>query len=211
MTQEIKIIAAIFGVSLIILIGAVFFLSKSANSTAISVDPAVLVKADSHSKGSSEAKVVIVEFGDYQCPACKAFHPISKQIMEEYQNQVRFVFRNFPLSQHQHAQIAAATAEAASSQGKFWEMHDILYERQDDWASSSDPKQLFEDYAKELSLDLEKFSSEINENKHFEFINSDFKDGQNLGVSGTPTVFLNNKIISSPSYQNLKQAIEESL
>src|SRR5271154_7108858 len=131
-------------VTLLILGGGIFLLSKgsSAPQKPTPVNPAILVHSDSHQTNPG-AKVTVVEFGDYQCPACEAAYPITKEVLANYGNKINFVFRNFPLPQHANAEVAAEAAEAANAQGKFWEMHDKLYDTQNDWADLSNPLDKF--------------------------------------------------------------------
>ncbi len=135
--------------------------------------------------------VVIEEYGDYQCPPCGQLYPELKQIEHEYGNQVQIVFRHFPLMKmHKNALLAAQTAEAARNQNKFWEMHDLLYKNQKSWELSEDAKSIFESYAKQLSLNLDRFQSDLQSNQVQQRISADIQRGTSLGVTGTPTVFL---------------------
>ena len=175
-------------------------------------DEKLLVGEDSHKVTSDSAKVTIVEFGDYQCPACGAAHPIVKQILKDYGEQITFVFRNFPLPMHNNAKISAEAAEAAGAQGKFWEMHDKLYETQNNWAESSKPLDLFVNYAQELGLDVDKFKEDIDGNKYSDRINKDKSDGNTLGVNSTPTFFINGeKLVGAPNFNTLKSKIDSQL
>lgn len=146
-----------------------------------------------HSLGPEGAAVTIEEFGDFQCPPCATFHPILKSIKTEYGPRVRVIFREFPLPTHQHALDAARSAEAAGLQGKFWEMHDLLYENQRIWNESKDAGPIFEGYAKQLNLNLDRFRKDVNSDLVQQRIFLDGKRGQSLGVKGTPTVFLNGR------------------
>lgn len=218
MTQEAKIISGIGAVTIALVIGAVFFLSKpdSEVNSVSSGNPKVLVRDDSHSIASGSAKVTVVEFGDYQCPACAISEPAVKELILRYipkkTEQVNFVFRNFPLSQHQNALISAEAAEAAAEQGKFWEMHDKLYENQNQWAESNNPVDIFVSYAKELGLDIEKFKQTAESGKFAAKIQQDRNDGNTLGVNSTPTFFINGKKLeSAPSFENFKSRIDQEL
>ena len=217
MSQEAKVLSIIGVITAAILFAAIFFLSSGTNpnnSQSITVDPKILVKENSHklTSASESAKVVLVEFGDYQCPACGAAHPVLKKIMEEYQNKITFVFRNFPLPQHKNAKVAAQTAEAAGAQGKFWEMHDMLYESQDKWSESTNPMEHFLSYAKQLGLDTEKLKSEVESNKYSDVINQDLSDGNSASVNSTPTFYINNvKHNGSFDYNVLKSKIDSIL
>lgn len=153
--------------------------------------------------GESTASATIVEFGDYQCPACGQAHPIVKKFLEEKGNDVYFVFRQFPLTQvHSNANDAARAAIAGGKQGKYWEMHDLLYKKQTEWSGLSDPRSKFEDYAKGLDLDLDKFRVDMNQ--AIGTINAEVALGKKIGVQSTPTFFVNGKMYSGVlSYDKL--------
>jgi protein-disulfide isomerase len=148
-----------------------------------------------HALGDTKAPVTLEEFGDFECPPCGLLHPVLKTMAEEFGPQkLRIVFREFPLvPNHVHALAAARAAEAAGLQGKFWEMHDLIYEHQKDWHEAFDVRPIFDGYAKSIGLDMKQFteesSSEIVERRIF----LDGKRAHSLGVQGTPTVFLNGK------------------
>lgn len=155
-----------------------------------------LIEKNSHMTGSPNAKVQLVEFGDYECPACGAAYPIVKQILNNYKNNpnFNFVFRNFPLyTIHPNALISAEAAEAAGAQGKFWQMHDKLYETQNNWGNSPNPLPAFESYAQSLGLDAAKFTSDVQNKKYQSVLEQDEDDGLGFGVDETPTFFLNGK------------------
>lgn len=140
-----------------------------------------------HIQGPANAPVTLTEYGDYQCPYCGEAYSIVKQLQQKVGNNLRFVFRNFPLSQiHAHAEVAAEAAEAAGAQNKFWEMHDYLYEHQDKLA----PPQLIA-AAKQLGLDVERFTDDLNQHAYAERVREDFLSGVRAGVNGTPTFFIN--------------------
>jgi protein-disulfide isomerase len=172
------------------------------------------VRTDSHITGPADAKVTLVEFGDYQCPACGQAEPIIEQLRKDYAGKsVRFVFRNYPLTIHPNAPEAAEAAEAAGAQGKFWEMHDALYVNQTAWADSSDPSGQFSQYAKTVGVkDLSKFANEVKSSAYADKIRADQKDGDTLSVQVTPTFFLNNqKLEGVQAYADLKQKINSLL
>jgi len=151
-----------------------------------------------HDQGPADAKVVLTEFGDYQCPVCGAYFPLLKdQILPQYAGKIRFVFKNFPLSQHQNAQNAAEAAEAAGAQGMYWQMHDLLYENQNDWATLSDPVPTFGKYASQLGLDADRLMSEVRAKKYASIITTDENFGVKLQVQGTPTFFVNGKVVDT--------------
>ena len=140
-----------------------------------------------HVRGPSNAPVTLVEYGDYECPHCGRAYPIVKAVQARLGKELRFVFRNFPLREsHPHAQRAAESAEAAGAQGKFWEMHDRLFERQ----FALDDEYLIE-YAGDLGLDVERFRAELVGRVHEPRVREDFRSGVRSGVNGTPTFFIN--------------------
>ncbi len=155
-----------------------------------------------HTFGNAKSKVVLVEYGDFQCPGCGTAHPMVKSLSEKYEDQMVFVFRNFPLTNiHPNARAAAATAESAGLQNKYWEMHNLLFESQDQWsdASTSQRGTTFAGYAKQIGLDTAAYDTAMNErsadiNKK---INFDIALGRKLGVTGTPTFYLNGKQMST--------------
>lgn len=140
--------------------------------------------------------VVLEEYGDYQCPPCGQLYPELKKIEAEYGNQIQIVFHHFPLSKlHKNALPAAHAAEAARNQKKFWEMHDRLYRNQSAWAEAADPLPIFASYARELGLNVEQFRSDMESNQVDQRISADMQRGASLGVTGTPTVFLDTHLL----------------
>jgi protein-disulfide isomerase len=161
-----------------------------------------------HSQGPSDAPVTLVEYGDYECPYCGAAYPIVKQLQERLGDRLRFVFRNFPITTaHPHAEHAAEAAEAAGAQGKFWEMHDYLYEHQRALADEE-----LEGYAETLGLDVERFDREMEAQVHTDRVRTDFMSGVRSGVNGTPTFFINGRRHNGPyDVQTLLAAIEAAV
>src|ERR1043166_9314083 len=147
-----------------------------------------------HTRGPANAPVHIEEFGDFECPPCGLFHPILEQMENEFGEKLQVTFREFPLvPSHQHALAAASAAEAAGLQGKFWEMHKLLYDRQQSWKGQFDVRPVFEGYAKEIGLDVDRYNRDINSDLVQQRIFQDGKRGHSLGVKGTPTVFMNGR------------------
>lgn len=145
------------------------------------------VSARDHRSGNPDAPIELVEYGDYQCPYCGMAYPIVKRIQESFGDDLKFVFRNFPLATiHPMATKAALAAEAAGVQGKFWEMHDLIFEHQ-----QSLFKDAFIDYAATLNLDPEQFETDLSDETLIEKVESDFESGLRSGVNGTPTFFIN--------------------
>jgi protein-disulfide isomerase len=140
-----------------------------------------------HIQGPADAPVTLVEYGDYECPYCGAAYPIIKEVQSRMEDRLRFVFRNFPIStSHPHAEQAAEAAEAAASQGKFWEMHDLLYENQEHLDDAD-----LHRYADQLGLDVGVFDEALAEHVHAERVREDFMSGVRSGVNGTPTFYIN--------------------
>jgi protein-disulfide isomerase len=140
-----------------------------------------------HIQGPANAAVTLVEYGDYECPYCGAAYPIIKKVKSRMGDRLRFVFRNFPISTtHPHAEQAAEAAEAAAVQGKFWEMHDLLYENQRRLRDQD-----LRGYAETLGLDVEQFTQEVADHVHAERVHEDFMSGVRSGVNGTPTFYVN--------------------
>jgi protein-disulfide isomerase len=166
------------------------------------------VGSKDHKQGPTDAPVTLVEYGDYECPYCGEAYPVVKALQERLGDQVSFVFRNFPLSEaHPHAEEAAEAAEAAASQGKFWEMHDLLYENQD----ALEPEDLVK-YARALKLELPRFVLEMREHVYKERVREDFRNGVRSGVNGTPTFFINGVRHNGPfDLRSLLAAIEEAV
>jgi len=157
-------------------------------------------------KGNVTAQVTIVEFSDFQCPACKTAQKTINEILKEYGGKVSFYYRNYPLSFHANSFIAAEAAEAANEQRKFWEYHDILFANQNNLDKESLKK-----YAKDLGLDTEKFNSELDSEKYKSAIEKDIADGNSLGVPGTPVFFINGRQVFGADKTKIKQIIEEEL
>jgi protein-disulfide isomerase len=140
-----------------------------------------------HIQGSAEAPVTLLEYGDYECPYCGKAYPLVKQVQEALGDRLRFAFRNFPLNTvHPHASIAAQAAEAAGAQGKFWEMHDLLFEHQDDLADAD-----LVQYALKLGLEVYRFEADLSSEAFAARVREDFRSGVRSGVNGTPTFFIN--------------------
>jgi len=161
---------------------------------------------DQPEKGNPNASVTVVEFTDYQCPSCAAAQPALERLMKEYGDRVRFVIRDFPLQMHPEARKAAEAAEAAREQGKYWDFTAILFRNQ----SALKPEQL-KQYAQVLGLDRAKFDSALETGRFADKVDRDLLDGQKLGITGTPTFFVNGRRTKDISYEALKAAIDEAL
>ena len=163
------------------------------------------LSAHDHIQGSPDTGIVLLEYGDYECPYCGAAYPVVKELQKRMKGKMSFAFRNFPLANaHPHAELAAEAAEAAAAQGKFWEMHDALYENQ----AALEPENL-EQYAAAVGLDLRRFTKEMNEHVYTSKVKDDFRSGVRSGVNGTPTFFINGHRHDGPfEFEYLVAAIE---
>ncbi len=193
----------------LIFFGVIIFTKQSKKNDSGSVNSG----GSNHIVGSSSSGVALVEFGDFQCPACASYHPILKEIKTKYAEQITFQFRHFPLvGNHQNAMAAHRAAEAAGKQDRFWEMHDMLYERQKTWEQSNNAAQIFEDYATELGINIDQYHQDIASSTINEIINADIKAAQAIGANSTPTFAINGRKINSPgSLEDFSKLIDEEI
>lgn len=155
-----------------------------------------------------DAKITLIEYSDFQCPACLAYYPMVKQLGQEFKN-LTIVYRYFPLSQHANAWPSAQAAEAAGQQGKFWEMHNMLFDNQNTWANSTAPEAIFNAYAQALGLNMEKFKTDFSSAETKTKIQAAYQSGASE-VDGTPTFFLNDKKIQNPqNYAEFRSIIQQ--
>ena len=195
----------IFALVCIAIIGGLVATKKHNDVNVSGVNPDKIVtkgKIPDHVFGSKTGKVTLIEYGDFQCPYCGELYPNLTPIREKYKDQVSFVFRDFPLTNlHPNALAAAGAAEAAGLQGKFWQMHDKLYENQDNWSNDNTDQRTaqFKDYAKQLGLNVSKFAKDLNSSAVSYKINFDHALGGKAGVQSTPTLILNGKTIGDES------------
>lgn len=217
MTTETKVIIGVLvGCALLIGLGGYFYASESKPVIEVGPIPQVerLARADAYTKkATKEEKLVVTEFADFQCPACGSAYPIIKELEAEYGDRVTFVYRNFPLiSIHKNAMPSAQAAEAAGKQGKFFEMHDMLFENQREWSELSNPMDVFQGYAQKIGLDVEKWKTDMNSAEVKSIISTDMSDGEAMGVVSTPTfIFGNDTVLRVVSEDYLRQAIEQKL
>lgn len=218
MKTETKFLGIILIVTLVLLFGGIFLLSRgsSGQSSLASIEEKNTVQID-YSKGekigSDSAKVKLVEFSDLECPACLAAEPTVKDVRTTYGNQMQFIYRHFPLSQHLHSRQAATLAEAAAAQGKFWEMHDKLFETQTQWTgmNKDDATKFFLDLAKQMGLDENKVKQQLESDAFKATIDDDIAEGQRVGVNATPTFFLNGHRLNLQSFDDLNTAVAQEL
>ena len=195
-----------------ILFGGAWFYQKSAPSNNLSTNQEALVREDSLKVVAPHEKVVVVEFADYQCPACAYIAPKVKELRDTYKDSVTFVYRNFPLKTiHPNSMISAQMARIAGEQGKLWEMHEKLYANQTEWEGLSDPTNIFISYAEQIGLVTSSIKEKLSSGVYVDKINADLKDGELVGVNSTPTFFVGDKIIRSADYNALKKAIDDAI
>lgn len=201
-------------VVIIALIGGAFFLTKHKSSNSTGGKTSSSAQPTNHTEGGGKSGVVLVEYGDYQCPACGQYYPIVKQVVEKYKDDITFQFRNFPLVQiHPNAFAGARAAEAAGMQGKYWEMHDLLYTNQTSWSSASNPDSYFENYAQQLGLDVTKFKTDMASSQVSDWINADLSEAQKIGANATPTFVLDGKKVDQNprSLDEFNKLIEDAI
>ncbi len=200
--------------SFIIVIGLIIWgmiaAANKAEKINNNVAPVDKVTSEDWVRGSASSTVTIVEYSDFQCPACGLYFPIVEELYTKYNTHYQFVYRHFPLSQHLNAIPAAQAAEAAGIQGKFWEMYSMIFENQKSWENQSIPKPVFIDYANKLGLDVDKFATDYELPEIKAKIESHVKSGLKAGVNSTPTFYLNGKKINAQSYEQFKTLIDEA-
>lgn len=195
--------------TLILVVGLAFVFSQPEKP--VTVDMALAVGQNRPAKGPENAKVTIVEFSDFQCPACYSAQPLVKQIVEKYPNDVRFIYRHYPLvTIHKNAQLAAQAAEATRDENKFWEMHDLLFAEQPNWAelSEADFRKKLDEYAEKLTIDKTKFQTKMESKEVKDVVAADVSDGNRTGVDGTPTFYVNGQLTPAPQ---LLSTVESAL
>ena len=196
--------------------GAILYQTQRPHLLSIPQDKAISGKPDTekmHIRGEPDAPVTIEEFGDFECPPCGSMSPYLDQLINEFKPRVRLVFRNFPLPAHKHAREAAYAAEAAGLRGKFWEMHDVLYQEQSTWSKAEDPRELFEAYAGTIGLNVPEFKKDMENEKLKERVEADHSRGKSLGIKSTPAVFINNRELAPDKRtpKGLRETIDDAI
>lgn len=212
MKKDMKLV--IFPLIALVIFGGLlaFFNKKDAATTEVTpaAPQANVLRTGNYTKGPADAKVTVVEFFDPECEGCAAFHPILQKILSEYPNDVQLVARYMLF--HGNSYPAALALEGAGKQGKYWEMYNILLERQGEWSHQDKPvTTVFEGFAKELKLDLVEFNKSYDDLTFKAALAQDVSEGKMLGVRGTPTFFINGQILMNLSYNDLKSAIDKEL
>ncbi len=202
----------------VVLIGAVFGMVKVVSkglgaqpeNPTMPVEILPSVQAKEREKGNPAAKVTIIEYSDFECPACNSYHKAFAELVTSYGDKVRFIYRYFPLDQHKVGKLSAYAGEAAYRQGKFWEMHDMLFDHQADWEGKpGDARKMFIDFAKTLKLDVTKFTADLDSADVAKVVDEQRQSGVKYGVDRTPSVYVNN--IRVLDFTVLKKTIDEEL
>ncbi len=215
----------IFAAVCVVVLGGLVFLSRKDQVSVSSVDQTKILAASNgngniadHVFGSTTGKTILIEYGDFQCPACGSAYPILKDLTEQYKDKLTFIFRNNPLSAiHPNARAAAAAAEAAGLQGKYWQMHDLLYEKQNEWSTASVDQRasFYIQYATQAGIaDINKFKTDMDSKSVNDKINFDLALGKKIPVTGTPTILLKDAQIQSDVWNDkakFQSAIEDAL
>ncbi|MEX0933291.1 MAG: thioredoxin domain-containing protein [Candidatus Paceibacterota bacterium] len=200
---------ALLGMGLVLFVGNV--LSEDPSTASVTFDMPVDVESE-WIKGNPEAEVTLVEYSDFQCPGCAGAAPVIESLLEDYGDEMRFVYRHFPLGFHGNAVPSGRAAEAAGQQGKFFEMHDLLFANQTEWAEVRNPDALFRGYAEELGLDLRAYDVAYESEETKVRVEAGLESGREFGVTGTPSFYVNGtpvRIVNS--YAPLLEAIETAL
>ena len=209
--------AILWGVTVFVIIGAtagIVWAVKNGGTTSITVGSIPGVTASDWVRGGESSVVTIVEYSDFQCPACASYYEVVKKLMDEdFGDKVKFVYRHFPLIEtHLTATLAVSASEAAGSQGKFWQMHDKLFENQTTWANNPKAREIFIDYAKELGLNIEEFTKNLDSKEGKEKAINAYKASIKMGLNSTPSFFINGKKIQNPqSYEDFRNTINQAI
>jgi len=195
--------------------GTAVYLSRTADRAAETPDKSspVEIKSGGHSRGPANAQLTLVEFGDYQCPSCGGYHPLVKEVLNRYPDKLRLEFHHYPLIDlHPNAMIGALAAEAAGEQGRYWEMHDALFEHQGEWAPSRNAELVFINLASRLGLNVNQFMQQLRSPALQDRILQDVTLGNNLHVPETPTFFIDaQRVYIKPTIEDFVKVIEAHL
>lgn len=197
--------------------GLVVALNKPPKDVTPKLGTPAPVSAADHVSAASDTPVTLIEYSDFQCPACQSYYPLVTRLLSEASTSLRLVYRHFPLNDpgpggrvtHPNALIAAQASEAAGKQGKFWEMYKLLFENHAEWTELKDPRAVFVRYASTLGLNLTPFEADLDSAAIKDFVMAQKKEGVAIGVNSTPTFFVNGKGITNPrTYDEFKSIIE---
>lgn len=199
--------------AVIIIIVAVWGLLKIVNNLSpASQNINISISNSDRVNGDRNAKVILLEYSDFECPSCAMYASVLDQLAEEFGDKIALVYRHFPLKRiHKDAELAARAAEAAGRQNKFWEMHDILFKNQDEWAGRGNAKDFFIKYAQTFNLNVEQFNNDIDSKEVKDKVNDDYQSGLDASINYTPTFFLNGQKITPKNYEDFRKIIGEAI
>lgn len=214
-SENMPLIITIVVTVLIMAIGIGLLSLSSSNQLSPEEKSDILVRDDSIIGGNPDANVTLVEFSDFQCPACATYYPELSKVKETYGDRIKFVFRHFPLRTiHPLAQLAAEASEAAAAQDKFWDYHNTLYENQKTWSvlDENGAQELFITYAENVGVeDIDQFKFDLENHTYAAKVNKDYDDAERLNIQGTPTVFIDGKRVANPTYDQISAKLDELL
>ena len=208
-----KKIGIIIGAVVIVLVSVLGLIKLSGSSNSTSTINLPPISKTDITKGDPKAKVTLIEYADFQCPACGAYHPLINQLLTEFDGKIFYVYRMFPLANiHKNAIISSQAGYAAYKQNKFFDMDDLLYNGQASWEGLADPSQTFVDYAKKLKLDIDKFQKDMTSDEAKNYVADSQNQALNAGINATPTFFVNGRQIQNPaSYDEFKKIIQDEI
>lgn len=202
-------VAAVLGVSLF---GLINLTGKDSPEGTGQLGAAILgaVSQEDWTKGNKDSGVLLVEYSDFQCPACGAYYPLVKKLAIEHGSEFQLAYRHFPLPQHQNAKHAAYAAEAAGKQGKFWEMHDMIFEHQGEWSEKGNAEDIFLQYAASLALDLARFNEDRGAEETKDKVERSYDSAVANFINATPTFFINGQKIQPRSYDEFVDLLQKA-
>lgn len=196
----------VIGGIIVLIAGSVWYAGEAAKKANVGIE------ITSHIKGNPDAAVTLIKYSDFQCPACAAAAPVAADIVEMYGEDMSFEYRHFPLiSIHPHAVAAGVATEAAGQQGKFYEMHDALFENQSTWSPSANPQVYFMQYAEELGLDMSQFRRQLSSSLLEDKVRDGFREAREKGYTGTPTFELNGERVNLTTYDDLRDQVAAAI
>lgn len=209
--KDIRLIVGILGGTLILLVGvSLFFANPPIGGSSGSIDKQKLILGAVNNRGPENALVTIVEFSDFECPACRSAHPLVESLVNQYGDKIYLIYRHFPLTSiHRNALPAALAASAAGAQGRFWEYATILFDQQDSWSQVRNPADLFINYAQQVNVpDIEKLRQDLDKQTYRDQVLKDLQLGNEIGITATPTFMVNGEKVFA---DGLKLAVEKIL
>ncbi len=204
----------IIGVSVIVVIITIFFISQMESPVSTQgLEPLSLTQPSSYDNTRGNGSIFFIKYSDFQCPACAAYSPLLKQMMDDYGEHITFAYRHFPLTQlHANAVEAARASEAAARQDAFWQYHDVLFEKQTEWENLGNPEPFFIQYAVDLGLDESQFIADLESPEVIAIVQHNLNDAKSRSLGGTPSLFINGRpLVDVSTYEDLARQIEREI